>query len=96
MELEKALNGLKKTKVRALVIKKKKNNIFSRFIGGCYGGVFCRFRENGEGDYFFDFIRARKETYDIAKEGDVLALTAYRGMKNQEKLYLRPDEALLN
>ena len=97
MELEKAFNGLKKTKVKALIIKKKKNSLIKMVLAlAPYGRISLRFENSEKNHYFFDFIDMKMKDYKKVERGDVINIVAYGGQKNSHKLYLRPDEALLN
>ena len=96
MGLAEELKNLESVKVDTVVVHKKKNNLISRLIGGPYGGVFCKTINPKTGKEFVDYIRVTKQTYYISKIGDILTLSAYKGMKDRNQIYLRPDEALVN
>ena len=92
------LNKLEIITVNAIVIHKKLNtSLLKKLLGyGAEAGVFCRMQNPETGKIFNDYIRVSKETYNLAQIGEELKLKAYRGIKNPAKIYLKPDEAVLN
>ena len=96
MELD--LNKLETITVKATVIDKKLNNsLWKKLFGyGAEAGIYFKLKNPENGKIFADYIRATKDAYDLTEKGDVLDINAYKGLKNPCRIYLKPDEALLN
>jgi len=78
--------------VTAVIIKKSKGNLIERLKN--YGTFSCRALNPEKNSYFFDFIYVDKKKYNTIERGSSIKLTAYRGKNNQDKFYLKQDEAL--
>ncbi len=94
MGVEKIENS--KIEVYALVTKKEKRGLIKRIFSlSSYGRISFRFANSEKNHYFFDFIDVEKEKYNKIEMYNILTLPAYRG-RNNNKLYLRQDEAMKN
>jgi len=90
ISLEEEVRNLEKVQVDAEILKKEKSKWLSRLSS--YGAFICRFHDSA-GKIYTDFVRCNESTYNNKEAGEIIHLTAYKGIKKGD-LYLQPYRAL--
>ena len=99
LSLEEEVKNLKKVKVEAEILKKMEDSTFKKLIAIFFlhsldhYAFICRFSDS-DGKIYTDFVRCNWTDYNNKQVGQIIPLTAYKGVKKGD-LYLQPYGALL-
>jgi hypothetical protein len=98
LSLEEEVKNLKKVQVEAEILKKMEDSTFKKLIAIFFlhsldhYAFICKFT-GPNGKVYTDFVRCNWTTYNNKQVGEIIPLTAYKGVKKGD-LHLQQYKAL--